>query len=306
VSELRVECTYVAARTIGDGFDIDEQVFDRPIRHTDGRYAVALTFPLSSSTATIVRGGRHQPTSPTRLHAEARTALATDEAAENEKWRDIAKQALFAVEDATSRLMDTVRAAQPWSGLIGSVVEIEDGPRLHIDYPPIDLQMGRPHRATRPLVRGGPRLTVEQAEAAVGGSVPNLGRTFLAEALWSASISVSRRPSQAVVLAAVACEVSAKTRLRELADPKARPLLDVLVDNVRGITARDLFHHVPQALIGRSLRTEDRELWKKIDRLFEKRNQVVHVGASVSEEEANELAWAASNAVRWLDWLRPC
>jgi hypothetical protein len=303
MSELRVECTYRVARTIGDGFDIEERLFDWPIRHTDGRYGVTLTFPLSSSSATIAKGNRHRPTDPQRLYAVAATALAPDETPPNEKRREIGKGALIAVEDAASRLMKTARAGQPWSGLIGAEIEIEVGPRLLVDDPPVDLQMGRILRR-RPLVRGGPPLKVEEAEAAVRGSEPSLGRTFLAEALWYASISPWRRPSQAVVLAAVACEVSAKARMRELADPSARPVLDAVFDDVQGITARNLFHSLPRALIDRSLRTEDGELWKKVVRLFERRNKIVHVGDSVTEEEADELAWAASNAVRWLDRLR--
>jgi hypothetical protein len=114
----------------------------------------------------------------------------------------------------------------------------------------------------------------------------------------------SSDPLRAILMAAIACEVKAKFVLREGIPPEQAALLDYVLDNPREVTvtaADGLFNKVMMAAQGRSLRDDDRELFKRISRLFEVRNRVAHRGEWPATDEARELVRSARRAFEWLD-----
>jgi hypothetical protein len=135
----------------------------------------------------------------------------------------------------------------------------------------------------------------------------DVGETLLADA--QALIREARNRAQArrpILMAAIACEVKVKQRLRDLVSAEARKLLDIIIDNPRDVTyqAVALFGKGLEAVCGRSLSKEDRALYSKIDKLFQVRNKIAHEGLiPVDHEEARRLIIGAKRAFDWLDVL---
>lgn len=116
-----------------------------------------------------------------------------------------------------------------------------------------------------------------------------------------------------MLLAAIACELKVKKVLKEKAFPGAADLVEILVSSPRdfSMSAPGLFDKAMKAAVGRSLREDDRELFKAIadnsqgDALFQKRNAIAHSGALVTREVALKNVQAARKVFAWLDGLQP-
>ena len=61
-----------------------------------------------------------------------------------------------------------------------------------------------------------------------------------------------------------------------------------------------LFDKPLKAVSGVSLREADRDLYKRIDRMFQRRNRIAHDGHIFSRDRADEVVQAAASAFRWL------
>ena len=131
----------------------------------------------------------------------------------------------------------------------------------------------------------------------------------IALALLADARHLATRPPQdwprAVLAAAIATEVRVKRALRSAATDGARPVVDVLLDNPRdaSIAAVNLFDKAMDAVCGRSLRTDDRGLFKEVTLLFELRNQIAHHAGRPTAEEGARAVQAAVRAFAWLDSL---
>ena len=91
-------------------------------------------------------------------------------------------------------------------------------------------------------------------------------------------------------MAAIACEVKVKEVLRRSAGKEQRSLLDFALDNPREVTvtaATGLFDKLMLATAGRSLRHDDRQLFKHIQELYTVRNRIAHSGRLPDEPEAS-------------------
>lgn len=143
--------------------------------------------------------------------------------------------------------------------------------------------------------------------AALQGAIPATSDGLLADARYLGQWASTRQPQQAVLFAAMACEIKASGILRSLAvDLGMLPLLD-LVLNHKGFpqAAHELFHTVPKALVDRSLHDEDREANGRVKALFSCRNKVVHEGLAPTPEAAQAHVRAAAVAFKWLASLVP-
>ena len=69
------------------------------------------------------------------------------------------------------------------------------------------------------------------------------------------------------------------------------------------MAASALFDEPLRIVRGKSFRKSDKDLFKRIQRLFEKRNAVVHRGATISNEEADDLVGTAFETFRALEAL---
>jgi len=128
-------------------------------------------------------------------------------------------------------------------------------------------------------------------------------------ALLADARHLATRPPQdwprAVLAAAIATEVRVKQALRSAAADDAVPVVDFLLDNPRDVSlaAANLFDKAMQAVCGRSLRTDDRELFKEVDLLFQLRNEVAHHGRRPTADRGARAVQAAGGAFAWLDSL---
>lgn len=120
---------------------------------------------------------------------------------------------------------------------------------------------------------------------------------------------LAARPQQdwqrAVLAAAIATEVRVKQALRAAANDDLRPLVDFALDNPRDVSvaAPNLFDKAMHAVCGRSLRDEDRRLFKEVDLLFRVRNGVAHHAHRPEAGEGQRAVKAAVDAFVWLDSL---
>jgi hypothetical protein len=131
---------------------------------------------------------------------------------------------------------------------------------------------------------------------------PPLWARVLADAQYYTWTDEWAAPERAVLFAALACELAVKETLRETAEGEVRALLELVLEHPRdySLAAAELFAKPMQAITGRSLRDEDRALWKRVDVLFRERNRVAHKGARLSHREARELVASAVEAIEWL------
>lgn len=139
----------------------------------------------------------------------------------------------------------------------------------------------------------------------VAPQVLGVGETLLAEAVHLARYTLTPHASRALLMAAIACEVQVKAKLRTLASDQRRPLLDLMLDNPRdwSLAAAAMFDKLAEAAVGRSLRHEDPNLFRAIDALFQARNAFAHRGVQPSRREAISAAEAAEKAFDWLETL---
>jgi hypothetical protein len=108
------------------------------------------------------------------------------------------------------------------------------------------------------------------------------------------------------VTAAVACEVKIKRTLRQCAANGQQELLELLLNNPRdwSLALLRLFNRPLKIVAGVSLREENSPLWKRLDRLINRRNALVHKEAdSPNEDEAREHVKTVVDVFRWLDAL---
>lgn len=110
---------------------------------------------------------------------------------------------------------------------------------------------------------------------------------------------------QAILVAAVAVEVKAKATLRRVTPADKADFLDLVLDNPRDISvaAVNLLHKTMKASVGRSLQSDDPDLFKAAARLFTVRNGIAHRGEEPAVEEARELVDAAVRIFGWLNGL---
>lgn len=128
---------------------------------------------------------------------------------------------------------------------------------------------------------------------------------LLADAMYLAWTADSPQHREAVLLAAVAAEVKIKESLDSACAEPARPLLEFALQNPRDVSVQAvaLYDKAAEAVTGRSLRKEDRELYKSLESLFKHRNAVAHRAVVVEAEQVRADIMAARDAMKWADSL---
>jgi len=136
-----------------------------------------------------------------------------------------------------------------------------------------------------------------------GTSAPSpIAETLLADALYFVGLDPPDY-QRAVLIAAIACEVKVKDTLRQKSASDHKPLIELILGNPHdwSVAAVALFDKGMAAALGRSLKSDDREMYKDINRLFEIRNGIAHRGEKPEENEARRVVLAARKVFRWLD-----
>lgn len=288
---------------------IEPDLADLPLQCLFDGFEVELrfpkaTYPLPSRgyyNAALPGDDAFRPHQLLPAYFNARTTFNVGDDTESLDYESTFRSAIDAVLSAATRLSDSIRIIQPSVGLAGESPEMLVC--LAIDPDTFEeVTIPVPIRKGIGMITGYPALSVEMAQQALRDG-PDLTSTLLAQASYLSRSVRDPQPGLAVLLAAVACEAHAKEILLERANPSTRPLLDTLLRKPRIFQepALELFGEVAKAVLGRSLRDDDRLLWKKIDELFQVRNKMAHIADRPSPEKARELVIAASQAMKWLD-----
>lgn len=226
------------------------------------------------------------------------------------------KRSFHVAESAVADLVEWARIhGQPWLGLHGQPVRrvgnhlLGDDSVDIADYGFSEDVLPAIEDEREPAYDGGASLDTAHSsslaqELGRGDVALPIAETFLADALYF----IGLRPpdcQRAVLIAAIACEVKVKDTLRLKVPPDRRPLVDLLLENPRdwSIAALALFDKATDAALGRSLRTDHREVYKDVCRLFELRNRIAHRGEKPDDTEASRVVLAARQVFRWLDEL---
>lgn len=150
------------------------------------------------------------------------------------------------------------------------------------------------------------RVEHEQVLAAIAaGSVPSLPEVLLADAKYLSSIAEPRQPREAVLVAAIACEVGIRDALRAACGREAQAVLEFALTNPRDVSVQTaaLFDKAALAVIRRSLRLEDPDAYKAVLQLFTDRNGVAHRGETPPAEKVRADVKAADRALDWASSL---
>lgn len=139
------------------------------------------------------------------------------------------------------------------------------------------------------------------------GVQPQLAETFLSDARYTAYNFEHANLRQAVLLAAIACEIKVKEVITTLASSEQAPLVSLLLENPRdwSMGAATLFDKGMNAVCGRSLRDENRNLYKEIDLLFQDRNKIAHKGGSglSTDDMLLKHISSADSVFQWLNGI---
>ena len=253
------------------------------------RVAVTIDADLSAATVTI--------DNPDKL-GDAFEAI--------DRAQDVASQVVtgfVAWIRATTRMTDLALSSEvpPLAGPV-RVMEAETGLPIKVGPSLKSVSVGRDSAGKYSLTAADLEEIIERVNR--GAEAP-VAETLLADAEYYGRYAV-RDFRRAVLMAAIACEVKVKAILRDLATAAQRPLVDFALENPREITitaAGGLFDKLMLATLGRSLRQDDRQLFRDIEALYTVRNRIAHGGLMPDEAETGRVVRAARRCFTWLDNL---
>lgn len=191
-------------------------------------------------------------------------------------------------------------AQSPRVTWLTTVVDRETGGRIRIGYnDPITVVRIGDERA---LSVADHEETLEAVET---GSLADLPELLLADARHLAWSSEPQQYREAVLMAAVAAEIKIKETLHRVCPEPGRSILAFALRNPRDVSvqAASLYDKAAEAVTGRSLRKEDFEAYKALERLFVDRNAVAHRAQPMRGDEVRNDLIAAGKALQWADTL---
>jgi hypothetical protein len=222
--------------------------------------------------------------------------------------------AFFTVADevASSRavaLIDWARSiyGQAWLNESNSVLEHEGIQSLIDEETDERLPVGLPQSIVGVMLDSEDAITQrslkEIGDRLTRGEAPPAPERFLADAshaLWPAG---HPDPTRGVVLAAVASEVKVKAGIRECATDEQAALIELVIERPAdvSVSVMSLLDKGFDALVGRSLKREKRQLYDGVARLMSKRNDLVHRGMVPSLDDARAGVRAVREAFGWVD-----
>ena len=135
------------------------------------------------------------------------------------------------------------------------------------------------------------------------GADVGLPNELLADAKYLAWIREPADLHLAVLLAAMACEAKIKGLLRDRArSPEQLGLVEVIIDNPRDVTVAvaSLFNLPAKAVLGRSMKEENKTLFRATEALFSTRNAIAHGKPRPAEQKMRAAVTTASDVFAWL------
>lgn len=221
------------------------------------------------------------------------------------------RQAGDVAELVVGALLAWIRTSgrQPWLGLEGELLEcVGAGELVDLDaFRRIPVKSSRRpdlviHQIHKDQILGD-ALIQQFIQSVNAKSTPPLANTFLSDALFVAQHSQPNATRSALLLAASAVELKVQEALRTFASGTELDLVELLLKNPRdwSMRAAALYDQPVAAVLGLSLRVADKDLWKALEKLFERRNKLAHRGITPSDSEIEESVRTAVRVVRWVD-----
>jgi hypothetical protein len=143
----------------------------------------------------------------------------------------------------------------------------------------------------------------ENAAAELGTPLPE---ELLADAKYLAWIRQPHDLRLGVLLAAIACETKVKRTLLDITSDAQRALAEIILQNPRDVSVAVVSHlnQTAQAVTGRSLKTDDPDLWKAVTALFETRNAIAHGrDPQPGDKQMSDGIRTADKVITWLNEL---
>ena len=219
-------------------------------------------------------------------------------------------------EAVAIEFLDQLRhGGQAWLGSMGSISYSIHSSGTYDDATGYRFKYGHGGTITLPARPKAATLDSEMLEEiitalAASRSVP-LPELFLADAEHFLLCETQSDLQRAILLAAIACELKVKETMRKKVFARGLPLVETLISKPRdfSMSAAGLFDEAMKAALGRSLREDDKQLYRAIadsptkNALFQNRNAIAHSGAEVELKVAQENVRAARKVFTWLDEL---
>ncbi len=235
--------------------------------------------------------------SPTYFVAELNWPLEDDDAsAESQTLQEVVE----ILKAGATRLTNGIRLAQPGSGLAGNTPHMLTLSAVNMTTGE-NLSIGTPLNKSSPMAVGYPVFDAEMVAHTLADDL-DVPEILLAQAAHWTLWTPNPNPGLGVLLVAMACESKARRVLTQRVPREMEPLLTVLLDKPRVFQhpASDLFNHIAQAVLGRSLRIDDNMLWKQVVEVFELRNQMAHSGREPTRSQAGPLVDVGYGVFDWL------
>jgi hypothetical protein len=302
----------------------EEEDDDPTLAELAGRFPERDEFPLVArglrTTATVSMKGIPWITT-LRVECFFDGEVSADDFAEETNDRSALDAALDALHEAehaaretVGRLLESVRLrGQHWLGPDAAsprglgrseIDDLDGGRRLPVSsssVPTVVLTRIQEHQ-----VLDAARLDEELRVVRVG-TPPSLDDVLRSDSLFMLQDADPPDFTRSVITAAIACEVKVKRTLRSSATyGTQRELVELLLENPRdwSLALLALFDKPLKIICGRSLREDDKELFKRLDSLIRRRNGLVHKEEDApDEDEAREYAQTAAAVFRWLNSL---
>lgn len=137
-----------------------------------------------------------------------------------------------------------------------------------------------------------------------GADLSNSPILLLADAKFYAWRASEPDPRLGLVLAAFACESKIKNFLLSNCESKQKSLVELLINSPRDFSTSvsALFDKVLESIIGISLREENRDLYKRLTKVFEDRNQFAHRNKTeFSKDVVTAHIFTIQEIFDWLD-----
>lgn len=148
---------------------------------------------------------------------------------------------------------------------------------------------------------------VTDAASRAGGAVPISDLLLLDAVHWAHFESITKPDNNRVIFyAAMATEVAVKDALKIDSQGNLKEFVTKVVDNPKvSLSASELWDTPCLAVYGKSLRLENKTLFADLQKLFEARNQFVHLGKSREVHLLQEHVRTAVKVIAWLRSIRP-
>ena len=131
---------------------------------------------------------------------------------------------------------------------------------------------------------------------------PGIPESLLADAWHLSDAQAANDQDRAILVAATACEVKVKQFIQDHVGPDGKAMAMMILN--RRSNLPELLDEVLLAILGVSLKKENKELFQKVVSLAAQRNAIIHGGRrNLKQDQTQMPAQVGSSLFEWLDAL---